>query len=106
MTRLGLTVCEKVMRLNVESPVEAFVWSAWISSRLTDPRTAFILSEVSRTKVTLQPGSPRTSGISPVHILWCTYWSFVLPPTFKHLKNNLISQRNWDKRTIFITFKL
>lgn len=60
------TVCEKVARLNVESPVEAFVCSAWISSRLTDPRTAVILSEVSRTKVMLQPRSPRISGISPL----------------------------------------
>lgn len=106
--RLSLTVCEKVMRLNMESPVEAFVCSAWISSRLTDPRTAFILSEVSRTKVMLQPRSPRISGISPARpndILWCIYWSFMLDltPTFK---NNLISQRNWDKRTIYITFKM
>lgn len=97
---------EKVMMLNMESPVEAFVCSAWISSRLTDPRAASILSEVSMTNVTPRPRSPTIRGTSPVRLdviprsyLLLAVFLMDFRSTFKHLKPNFL--KKLEQKDIF-----
>lgn len=64
-----LTVRERVMMLNMESLVEALACSAWTSSRFTGPRAASMFSELSTTKVMLQPRLPRISGIVRLNVI-------------------------------------
>lgn len=63
-----LTFPENVMMLKRESLSEAFVSRVWISRRFTDPRTALMFSELSRTKVMLQLCVPRNCGIRAVAV--------------------------------------
>lgn len=63
-SRSQLTLPENVTMLKRESRREAFVSRVWISRRFTDPRTALMVSELSRTKVMLQHRLPRNREIS------------------------------------------